>query len=75
MGAVKINTSHETTTHKLTRWLAVVLGLMTFVIIFLSHDNPSITGGAVFNRVYGGASPFIILFVLVVVVYLYMKLR
>ena len=74
-GAVKIETNSETTVHKLTRWLAILLGLMTVAIIFISNSNPTITGGAVFNRVYGGASPFVILFVLVVVIYLYLKLR
>jgi uncharacterized membrane protein YphA (DoxX/SURF4 family) len=62
-------------THTLTRVLSVALGLMTLAIIFISHDNPSITGGAVFDNVYGSASPFVILFVLMVVIYLYMRLR
>lgn len=75
MSTVKIQTQQEPVSHRLTRWLAVVLGLMTAVIIFLSHVNPSITGGAVFSNVYGGASPFVILFVLVVVIYLYHKIR
>jgi len=75
MSKVKIQTEQETTTHKMTRWLAIVLGLVTAIIIFISHDNPSITGGAVFNNVYGTASPFVILFVLVVVIYLYKKLH
>ncbi len=75
MSKVKIQTEHETGVHKMTRWLAIVLGLMTAIIIFISHDNPSITGGAVFSNVYGGASPFVILFVLVVVIYLYKKLH
>lgn len=75
MSAVKIETDPETTTHKLTRWLAVFLGLMTLAVVFLSHDRPGITGGAVFSKVYGGASPFVILFVLLVVIYLYMRLR
>ena len=75
MAMVKIQTQQETLAHRLTRWLAVVLGLMTAIIIFLSHDNPSITGGAVFSNVYGGASPFVILFVLVVVIYLYRRLQ
>ena len=75
MATVKIQTQQETLSHRFTRWLAVALGLMTAVIIFLSHDNPSITGGAVFSNVYGGASPFVILFVLVVVIYLYRRLQ
>lgn len=75
MSRVKIETEQETFSHRFTRWLALALGLMTAVIIFLSHDNPGITGGAVFEQVYGGASPFVILFVLVVVIYLYHKLR
>ncbi|MEK6839385.1 MAG: hypothetical protein AABX72_00440 [Nanoarchaeota archaeon] len=75
MAMVKIQTQQETLSHRMTRWLAVALGLMTAVIVFLSHDNPSITGGAVFQNVYGSASPFVILFVLIVVIYLYHKLR
>lgn len=75
MATVKIQTQQETLSHRMTRWLAVALGLMTAVIIFMSHDNPSITGGAVFQNVYGGASPFVILFVLIVVIYLYHKLH
>ena len=75
MAMVKIQTQQETLSHRMTRWLAVALGLMTAVIIFLSHDNPSITGGAVFQNVYGSASPFVILFVLIVVIYLYHKLH
>ncbi len=75
MGAVKIEATQQTTAHKMTKLLTVFLGLLTVAVIFISHSNPSITGGAVFSKVYGGASPFVILFVLGVVIYLYMKLR
>lgn len=76
MGRVRIQKrKNGNLTQTLTRFLAVALGLMTIAIIFISHDNPTITGGAVFSQVYGGASPFVILFILLAVIYLYMRLK
>jgi len=75
MSAVKIRTKKGDRLHSLTKFLSIALGLMTAVIIFISYENPGITGGAVFNNVYGAASPFVILVVLAVVIYLYTKLR
>ena len=75
MSAVKIEAKQTDRMHSLTKFLAIALGLMTLVIVFISHDNPGITGGAVFQGVYGGASPFIVLALLLVVIYLYTRLR
>ena len=59
----------------LTRVLTVVLVALTAVVILISHDNPGITGYAVFSGFYGAASPFVLVAVLVVIIYLYYRLH
>lgn len=75
MGKVVIETKKRDIVHSLTAFLAGALGLMTLTIVFMSHGNPTITGATVFRQVYGAASPFVILVILLVVIYLYAKLR
>lgn len=60
--------------HGLTKVLTVSLALLTLVVIFVSYDNPSITGNTVFSNIYGGASSYVIVFVLFAVIYLYYRL-
>ena len=60
---------------RLTKYLTVSLALLTGVIVLLVHDNPSITGYSVFSGVYGTFSPFIIVLLLVIVIFVYLKVR
>lgn len=55
--------------------LTVSLGILVGVIVVFTHDNPSITGYSVFSGTYGGASPFIIVFLLLVIIAMYVKLH
>lgn len=76
MQRVKIVSGEKTSTiSKLTRFLTLVLALFTGLIILVAHDNPSLTGYAVFNGVYGAASPYLIVFLVLIIVVLYVQLH
>ena len=75
-GNVKIiNAGHKNPIERLLKILSVSLAVLLGVIILFSYQNPSISGYSVFEGVYGSASPFVILFLLVVIIYLYFKLH
>lgn len=59
----------------LMKFLTISLGLLMGIIIIFAHDNPTITGYSVFSGTYGTASPFIIIFLLVVIIGIYIKLH
>ena len=76
MGTIKIvQTEKKDTLKSLTKILTVSLAVLTGIIILFEHDNQGITGYAVFNGVYGAASPFILVVVLLVIIGLYIKLH
>ena len=77
MVAVKIQTEKRNWLHTVTTYLTVALAVVTLAIIVISHDNPEVrvTGYSVFSDTYGGASPFIILGLLVVIIFLYLRIR
>jgi len=58
---------------RLTTYLTIALGLLTGFILLVSHGNPGLTGYSVFSSTYGSASPFIIIALLVVIVFLYLR--
>lgn len=59
----------------LLTFLTVSLGILVGVIILFSHDNPSITGYSVFSNLYGSASPFVIVFLLMMIIAMYVRLH
>ncbi len=59
----------------LTKILTVVLAALTGVVVLVSHDNPGITGYAVFSNFYGGASPYILVALVIVIIYLYVRMH
>ncbi len=77
MVAVKVikGEKKESWLGRLTKYLTVSLAILTGLIVILVHDNPSITGYSVFSGVYGSYSPFIIVTLLVIVIFAYVKLR
>lgn len=60
---------------RLTKYLTVSLAILAGFIILVVNDNPSITGYSVFNGVYGTFSPFIIVLLLVIVIFAYLKIK
>jgi len=76
MSEVKIvNGGKRDVLKSLTKFLTIALGVLTAVVIVISYDNPGITGYTVFSGVYGAASPFILIFLLVIIIYMYVKLH
>ncbi|MBS3144426.1 hypothetical protein J4208_02470 [Candidatus Woesearchaeota archaeon] len=74
MQQVKIETREKTDLFtRLTTYLTIALGMLTGFILFVSYDNPSLTGYSVFSTTYGSASPFIIIALLAVIVFLYLR--
>lgn len=76
MSVVKI-VSGEKRDHlkTLLTFLTVSLGVLVGVIVLFSHDNPSITGYSVFSNLYGSASPFVIVFLLMMIIAMYVRLH
>ena len=60
---------------RLTDYLTVALAILTGFIILVSYNNPGITGYSVFSSTYGSASPFIIVLLLAVIIFLYVRLN
>lgn len=60
---------------RLTDYLTIALAILTGFIILISYNNPSITGYSVFSTTYGAASPFIIILLLAVIIFLYVRLN
>lgn len=58
---------------RLTTYLTIALGLLTAFIILVSYGNPGLTGYSVFSNTYGSASPFIIVGLLAVIIFLYLR--
>ena len=58
---------------RLTTYLTVALGLLTGFILLVSFGNPDLTGYSVFSSTYGAASPFIIIALLAVIIFLYLR--
>ncbi|MEK6861368.1 MAG: hypothetical protein AABY07_05335 [Nanoarchaeota archaeon] len=76
MSEVKIvNGEKKDVLKSLTKFLTIALGILTGVVIIISYDNPGITGYTVFSGVYGVASPFVLIFLLLVIIYMYVKLH
>ncbi len=74
MQKVKIETREKKDLFsRLTTYLTVALGLLTGFIVLVSYGNPSLTGYSVFSNTYGGASPFIIVGLLGVIIFLYLR--
>ena len=59
----------------LLTFLTVSLGILVGVIVIFSHDNPSITGYSVFSNLYGSASPYVIIFLLLMIIAMYVRLH
>ena len=76
MVAVKIVDEKRNWMHSVTKWLTVALAVLTGAIVVISHDNPAVkmTGFSVFSNTYGGTSPYIILALLVVIIFLYVRI-
>ena len=76
MSRVKIvNRKRKDLMGKLTDYLTVALAILTGFIILISYNNPSVTGYSVFSNTYGAASPFIIILLLAVIIFLYVRLN
>ena len=74
MQKIKIETKEKADLFtRLTTYLTVALGLLTGFIVLVSYGNPSLTGYSVFSNTYGTASPFIIVGLLGVIIFLYMR--
>ncbi|GEM_PF-2376366 len=74
MQNVKIETREKVDLFsRLTTYLTVALGLLTGFIILVSYGNPSLTGYSVFSNTYGASSPFIIVGLLAVIIFLYLR--
>tara|TARA_Y100000310_G_C20586330_1_gene765587 strand:- start:37 stop:357 length:321 start_codon:yes stop_codon:yes gene_type:complete len=61
-------------TSKMMGALAVSLAFLTSLIIFISSEGPQITGNSVVESVYGSAAPTMLLSVLGLVIFLYVRI-
>ena len=61
-------------TSKMMSALAVSLAFLTSLIIFISSEGPQITGNSVIESVYGNAAPVMLLSVLGLVIFLYVRI-
>lgn len=61
--------------HRLASVLTVGLSFLVGATILLSHNNPSITGGAVFESIYGGYSSLLVALILGLLIYVYVRIR
>ncbi len=70
-----VNADTARPVERLLKILSVSLAALLGVIILFSYENPSISGYSVLQGVYGSASPFIILFLLLIIIYLYFRIH
>ena len=60
---------------RLTDYLTISLAILAGFIILVSHNNPSITGYSVFSTAYGTASPYVLILLLAVIIFLYVRVN
>tara|TARA_Y100000310_G_scaffold340574_1_gene436897 strand:+ start:11132 stop:11368 length:237 start_codon:yes stop_codon:yes gene_type:complete len=61
-------------THKVINILAISLGILTTLTLFYSQMITSVTGHNVLGQLYGGAAPFVLILMIVMLIALYLKL-
>lgn len=76
MSRIRIEKRGGLTAHRMMNVLTVALAVLLGFIVLLTYNTPGgITGGVVFQRVYGSASSLVIALILGVLIYVYMRVR
>lgn len=75
MADVKVQVEKRDSLGVVTKILASALGVLVLMVAIISYNNPGITGYSVFQGMYGGASEFIIIALLAIVIFLYVRVH